>query len=153
MSMSSDPSNFAKSDMSETFEGGGGHFSGRLPRLATTQRLLPILCEDRFNLKNNLQGDVGHFRENNQIILSKVAKIALKIVLKLERFSHKIGHTPSGVQPQCRTLYTYLSLSRSLATPFFHSLHSCTPRASCCNLMPSAHTPLHLQIANTIPYT
>ena len=27
------------------------------------------------------QGDFGHFRENNQIIVSKVAKIALKIFL------------------------------------------------------------------------
>ena len=34
-----------------------------------------------FKFKNNLQGDFGHFRENNQIILSTVAKIAVKIVL------------------------------------------------------------------------
>ena len=39
----------------------------------------------------NLQGVFGHFKENNLIILSKVAKIALKIVFKLKRFSHKIG--------------------------------------------------------------
>jgi hypothetical protein len=30
----------------------------------------------------NLQGVFGHFKENNLIILSKVAKIALKIVFK-----------------------------------------------------------------------
>ena len=34
-----------------------------------------------FQFKNNLQGDFGHFRENNLIILSKVAKIALECVL------------------------------------------------------------------------
>ena len=31
-----------------------------------------------FKFKNNLQGDFGHFRENNQSLLSKVAKIALR---------------------------------------------------------------------------
>ena len=31
----------------------------------------------------NIQGDFGHFRENNQIIVSKVAKIALNIFYKL----------------------------------------------------------------------
>jgi len=36
------------------------------------------LCEKSFNLKTISQGDFGHFRENNQIILSKVAKIALR---------------------------------------------------------------------------
>ena len=49
-----------------------------------------ILYEKSFNFKTISQGDFGHFRENNQIILSKVAKISLKIVLKLNRFSHKI---------------------------------------------------------------
>jgi hypothetical protein len=37
-----------------------------------------ILYEKSFNLKTISQGDVGHFREKNQIILSKVAKIALR---------------------------------------------------------------------------
>jgi len=36
-----------------------------------------ILYEKSFNLKTISQGDFGHFRDNNQIILSKVAKIAL----------------------------------------------------------------------------
>ena len=49
-----------------------------------------ILYEQSFNSKTISQGDFGHFRENNQIVLSKVAKIALKIVLKLKRFSQKI---------------------------------------------------------------
>ena len=31
-----------------------------------------------FEFKNNLQSDFGHFRANNQIIISKVAKIALR---------------------------------------------------------------------------
>ena len=39
----------------------------------------PILYEKSFNLKTISQGDFGHFRENNLIILSKVDKIALKI--------------------------------------------------------------------------
>ena len=33
------------------------------------------------DLKTISQGDFGHFRDNNQIILSKVAKIGLKIFL------------------------------------------------------------------------
>ena len=46
-------------------------------------RSLPkgILYEKSFNLKTISEGDFGHFRENNLIILCKVAKIALKIVL------------------------------------------------------------------------
>ena len=44
-----------------------------------------------FLILKNLQGDFGHFKENTLSILSKVAKIALKIVLKLRGFSHKIG--------------------------------------------------------------
>ena len=36
-----------------------------------------ILYEKSLNLKTISQGDIGHFRENNQIILSKVAKIPL----------------------------------------------------------------------------
>jgi len=35
-----------------------------------------------FQFEKNLPGDFGHLRENNQIVLSKVAKIALKIVFK-----------------------------------------------------------------------
>ena len=34
-----------------------------------------ILYEKSFNLKTLSQGDFGHFRENNQIILSKVATL------------------------------------------------------------------------------
>ena len=49
-----------------------------------------ILYERSFNLKTISQGDVGHLRENNLIILSKVAKIALKIVFKFKLFSYKI---------------------------------------------------------------
>ena len=37
-----------------------------------------ILYEKSFNLKTISQGNFGHFREHNQIILSKVAKIALR---------------------------------------------------------------------------
>jgi len=37
-----------------------------------------ILCENSFNLKTIAQGDFGQFRENNQIIVSTVAKIALR---------------------------------------------------------------------------
>jgi len=37
-----------------------------------------ILCENSFNLKTISQGDFGHLGENNQIIVSKVAKIALR---------------------------------------------------------------------------
>ena len=62
-----------------------------------------ILCENPFNSKK-IQGDFVHFRENNQIILSKVAKIALKIVFKLKRFSHKIGiKSPSPTALICAT--------------------------------------------------
>jgi len=49
-----------------------------------------ILYEKSFNLKTISQGDLGHFRENYLIILSKVAKIALKIVFKLKLFPYKI---------------------------------------------------------------
>ena len=49
-----------------------------------------ILYEKSFNLKTIPQGDCGHFRENNLIILSKVAKIALKIIFKLKLFPYKI---------------------------------------------------------------
>ena len=52
---------------------------------------LTILCENRFNLKTISQGDFGHFGENDQIILSKVAKIALKIFKKLKLFPCKIS--------------------------------------------------------------
>ena len=48
-----------------------------------------------FYLKNNLQGDCGHFRENNQMILSKVAKISLKIVFKSKRVLHEISPSPA----------------------------------------------------------
>jgi hypothetical protein len=51
---------------------------------------LRILYENSFNLKTISQRDFGHFRENNLIILSKVAKIALKIVFKLKLFPYKI---------------------------------------------------------------
>ena len=45
---------------------------------------LPILCENRFNLKTIFKAILATF-------LSKVAKIALKIVFKLKRFSLKVG--------------------------------------------------------------
>jgi len=41
-------------------------------------RLVLILYEKSFNLKTISQGDFGHFGEKNLIILSKVAKIALR---------------------------------------------------------------------------
>jgi len=55
-------------------------------------RSLPkgILYEKSFNLKTISEGDFGHFRENNLIILSKVAKIAVKIVFKSKLFLYKI---------------------------------------------------------------
>jgi len=43
-----------------------------------------ILDELSLNLKTITQGDLGHFRENNQIILSKAAKIALRDCFKIE---------------------------------------------------------------------
>jgi len=49
-----------------------------------------ILYEKSLNLKTISQGDCGHFRENNLIILSKVAKIALRDVFKFKLFSYKI---------------------------------------------------------------
>jgi len=55
--------------------------------------LARILYEKSFNLKTISQGDFGHFRENNLIFLSKVAKIALKIVFKLKLFPYKIDHS------------------------------------------------------------
>ena len=42
--------------------------------------------EKSFNLKTISQGDFGHFRENNLVIFSKVAKIAL-IFLKIKTLS------------------------------------------------------------------
>ena len=42
------------------------------------RRIMMILCENSFNLKTIAQGDFGQFRENNQIIVSTVAKIALR---------------------------------------------------------------------------
>jgi len=53
-----------------------------------------ILYEKSFNLKTISQGDFGHFREHNLIILSKVAKIALQNVFKLKLFPYKIGYKP-----------------------------------------------------------
>jgi hypothetical protein len=49
--------------------------------VATSRDLLhrpSILYEKSLNLKTISQGDFGHFRENNLIILSNVAKIALR---------------------------------------------------------------------------
>ena len=37
-----------------------------------------MLCEKSFNLNTISQGDFGHLRDNNPIILSKAAKIALR---------------------------------------------------------------------------
>ena len=58
--------------------------------------------------QNNLQGDFGHFRENNLIIFSKVAKIALKFVFKLKRFGEACSLRTSYIQaaaPSCLILY------------------------------------------------
>ena len=44
----------------------------------TRATLHSILYEKSVNLKTISQGDFGHFREDNLIILSKVAKIALR---------------------------------------------------------------------------
>ena len=63
-------------------------------RLASPPRRRSILYEKSFNLKTISQGDFGHFRENNLIVLSKVAKIALKIVFKLKLFPYKIHLIP-----------------------------------------------------------
>jgi len=52
-----------------------------------------ILCENRFNLKTIFKAILAT-RENNQIILSKVAEIALNIVFKLKRFLHKMWRCP-----------------------------------------------------------
>ena len=46
-----------------------------------------ILYEKSFDLKTISQGDFGHFRENNLIILSKVAKIALRDCFKIKTLS------------------------------------------------------------------
>ena len=51
-----------------------------------------ILYEKSFNLKTTSQGDFGHFRDNDLIILSKVAKIALRIVFKLKLFPYEINY-------------------------------------------------------------
>ena len=52
-------------------------FPLRSEAVSTTARA-GILYEKSFNLKTISQGDFGHFRENDLIILSKVAKIALR---------------------------------------------------------------------------
>ena len=44
------------------------------------------------------QGDFGHFRENNLIIISTEAKIALKIVFELKLFPYKIRGEECGLQ-------------------------------------------------------
>jgi hypothetical protein len=44
----------------------------------TPDAVTAILYEKSLNLKTISQGDFGHFRENNLIILSEVAKIALR---------------------------------------------------------------------------
>jgi hypothetical protein len=49
-----------------------------LDALALNQGPQVILYEKSFDLKTISQGDFGHVRENNQIILSKVATIALR---------------------------------------------------------------------------
>ena len=49
-------------------------------RICTDGRFAPegIVYEKSFNLNTISQGDFGHFGEKNLIILSKVAKIALR---------------------------------------------------------------------------
>ena len=62
---------------------GAGHERrglGQQPHLCGVCRASPSgsstsLYEKSLNLKTISQGDFGHFRENNQIILSKVAKL------------------------------------------------------------------------------
>ena len=46
-----------------------------------------FLYEKSFNLKTISQGDCGHFRENNLIILSKVATIALRDCFQIKTLS------------------------------------------------------------------
>ena len=57
-----------------------------------------------FFFLKKIQGEFGHFRENNQTILSKVAKIALKIVFELKRFSHKIDERKRALHWRVRAL-------------------------------------------------
>ena len=47
-------------------------------RAVTRENFATFLYEKSFNLKTIPQGDFGHFRENILIMLSKVAKIALR---------------------------------------------------------------------------
>jgi len=90
----------------------------------------PILYEKSFNLKTISQGDFGHFREKNQIIISKVAKIALKIVFRLKFFPYKIAERlpgrvaagPSLARSRSLSLFLSLSLSRSLSLALSRSL-------------------------------
>ena len=72
-------------------------------------RLVLILYEKSFKLKTISQGDFGHFRENIVIILSQVAKIALKIVFKLKLFPYKI--IPSLVRVRVQTLGGLLTVA------------------------------------------
>ena len=44
-----------------------------------------------FQFIKNIQGDFGHFRQDNLIILSKVAEIVLNIFYKLKVFAYKIA--------------------------------------------------------------
>ena len=72
--------------MSDKFVAGEAMELSKARRVRAHNRLATILCETLFNLKKN-QGDFGHLRENNQIILSKVAKIALRDFFKIKTFS------------------------------------------------------------------
>jgi hypothetical protein len=71
-----------------------------------------ILCEKSLNLKSISQGDFGHFRGNNLIILSKVAKIAVKIVFKLKLFPYKIVPGMVTSSPDFRVVQGHLAYKK-----------------------------------------
>ena len=73
------------------------------------------LIGKEFKFKTISQGDFGHFRENNLIILPKVAKIALKIVFKLKRFSHKI--LGRRTRRRCTHLFRFSNFGKSREKP------------------------------------
>ena len=62
--------------------------SGVLP-VETRESHLDDFIGKHFQFIEIIQGDFGRFRQNNRIILSKVAKIALNIFYKLKVFAYK----------------------------------------------------------------
>ena len=101
------------------------------------------------------------------IILSKVAKIAMKIVFKFKRFSHKIGSMRSGSPrtigrtPPCGTLSQLQTLNPQPSTPSptpeiqNHEPSIFIPRSSTLNSKPSTlnpkHQTLHLRLSTLNP--